>query len=336
MKGRHSLRKTKERSVEVQKILKILHKWGVHTLGDLAALEKEKLAARLGPEAVRLWERANGRSCRLLKLIQPPESFLESFEFEHEIETIEPLLFVLRRLLQQLSIRLTGIYLVATELTLQITFTNKQQYERCFKIPQPTNEIDLLFRMLHTHLESFQSDHPVVAVSLQAKPARPAQQQFGLFETALRDPNQLYHTLTRLIGLLGAERVGTPVMEETHRPDAFHMEGFSGQLGEGDDKTASFNGDDAIPSGAAASVALRRFRPLRAASVLLEENQPVHLRSAEVSGAVTEKAGPYFASGQWWDGQQWKREEWDLDLEDGAIVRCHENGEGWEVDGIYD
>ena len=262
----------KERAVAVQNILKILHKWGVHTLGDLAALEKEKLAARLGTEAVRLWERAHGRSCRLLKLIQPPESFLESFEFEHEVETIEPLLFILRRLLQQLSIRLTGIYLVATELTLQITFTNKQQYERCFKIPQPTNEVDLLFRMLHTHLESFQSDHPVVAVSLQAKPARPAQQQFGLFETALRDPNQLYQTLTRLIGLLGEERVGTPVMEETHRPDAFQMGAFSGQLGEGDDRNAAPGLNDAMPSTAAASVALRRFRPARAASVLLEEN----------------------------------------------------------------
>lgn len=336
MRAGHQLRKAKERSVEVRNILKILHKWGVHTLGDLARLEKEKLAARLGTEAVRLWERANGRPCRLLKLIQPPESFLETFEFEHEVETIEPLLFILRRLLEQLSIRLTGIYLVATELTLQITFTNKQQYERCFKIPQPTNQVDLLFRMLHTHLEGFQSEHPVVAVSLQAKPVRAAQQQFGLFETALRDPNQLYETLTRLIGLLGAERVGTPVMEETHRPDAFQMEPFSGQLGEGDDKIASVGRSNSTPSGSAMSIALRRFRPARAASVLLEENRPVHLRSPEISGAVADKSGPYFASGQWWDEQQWKREEWDLELGDGAIARCHENGEGWEIDGIYD
>jgi protein ImuB len=290
MRAGHQLRKTKERSVEVRGILKILHKWGVHTLGDLARLEKEKLAARLGPEAVRLWERANGRSTRLLKLIQPPESFLESFEFEHEVETIEPLLFILRRLLQQLSVRLTGIYLVATELTLQITFTNKQHYERCFKIPQPTNQVDLLFRMLHTHLESFQSDHPVVAVSLQAQPARAAQQQFGLFEMALRDPNQLYETLTRLIGLLGAERVGIPVMEETHRPDAFQIEVFSGQLPEGDDKKAAPGRNHSLPSRSAPSVALRRFRPARPASVLRDENRPVHLRSAEISGAVALEA----------------------------------------------
>ncbi len=78
--------------MEVQEIFAILHKWGIHTLGQLAALDKEQLWARLGPEAIRMWERANGQSNRLLKLIRPPESFQESFEFEREIETAEPLL----------------------------------------------------------------------------------------------------------------------------------------------------------------------------------------------------------------------------------------------------
>src|SRR5256885_319888 len=144
----------------VQEILTILHKWGIHTLGQFAALDREQLAARLGPEAVRMWERANGQSNRLLKLVRPPESFDESFEFEHEIETAEPLLFMLRRFLEQLSLRLSAIYLVTKELTLRITFANPprvrtqdgfvrrrngfaaantQIYQRVFKIPQPTN-----------------------------------------------------------------------------------------------------------------------------------------------------------------------------------------------------
>ena len=110
----------------VHEILAILHKWGIHTLGQLAALDQEQLGARLGPEAVRLWERANGRSNRLLKFVQLPESFDESFEFEHEIETAQPLLFMLRRFLEQLALRLRAIYLVAKEITLRISFSNKQ------------------------------------------------------------------------------------------------------------------------------------------------------------------------------------------------------------------
>src|SRR5213082_525723 len=99
----HGLVLRRDRQAEIQQILAIFHKWGIHTLGQLAALDKDELAARLGPEAVRLWERANGTSTRLLKLVQPPESFDESFEFDHEIETAEPLLFILRRLLEQLA-----------------------------------------------------------------------------------------------------------------------------------------------------------------------------------------------------------------------------------------
>src|SRR6266853_1061558 len=225
-----------EGQMDVQEILAVLHKWGIHTLGQFAALDKEQLAARLGPEAIGMWKRANGKSQRLLKLVRPPESFEESFEFENEIETAEPLLFMLRRFLEQLAVRFGAIYLVAKELTLQITFANsrqdepavadKQVYERVFKIPQPTNDVDLLFRMLQTHLENFRSEHPIVAVALSAQPIKPAKEQFGLFETTRRNPHQLSETLARLTALLGGDRIGTPVLEETHRPDAFRMQPF--------------------------------------------------------------------------------------------------------------
>src|SRR5256885_14695214 len=163
-------------NLRIANLLAILHKWGIHTLGQLAALNKDELRDRLGSEAIRLWERANGTASRPLKFVQPPETFDESFEFDHEIETAEPLLFILRRFLEQLALRLGSIYLVARELTLRITFSSshedqptlasaspartaartaragKETHIRVFKIPQPTNQVDLLFRMLPTHL----------------------------------------------------------------------------------------------------------------------------------------------------------------------------------------
>jgi hypothetical protein len=235
-----------EGQMDVQEIFAILHKWGIHTLGQLAALDKEQLGVRLGPEAICMWERANGRSSRLLKLIRPPESFQESFEFEREIETAEPLLFMLRRFLEQLAVRLAAIYLVAKELMLRITLANKQTYERVFKIPQPTNDVDLLFRMLQTHLENFRSEHPIVAVALSAEPIRAAGEQFGLFETTLRNPHQLSETLARLTALLGGDRIGTPVLEETHRPDAFHMQPFSWAVVESASSAVATAKEDAL------------------------------------------------------------------------------------------
>ena len=319
----------KDRQTEIRQILTILHKWGIHTLGQLAALDREQLGGRLGPEVIQMWGRAKGQSNRVLNLIRPPESFEESFEFENEIETAEPLLFMLRRFLGQLTIQLSGIYLVAKELTLRITFRDKQIYERIFKIPQPTNNVDLLFRMLHTHLENFKSEYPIVAVALSVQPIKPAKEQFGLFETTLRNPRKLSETLARLTALLGAERVGTPVLEETHRPDAFQMEPFAWQVG-----AIDLHRLKAIEP--TFQTALRRFRPNVSASVLLDEESPVHLRGADVRGKIIEQRGPFLISGNWWDEKLWMRAEWDLQLEDGELVLAHESLGTWKLDGVYD
>jgi len=331
-----------EGQMQLQEVFAILHKWGIHTVGQLAALDKEQLGARLSPEAIRMWERANGPSSRLLKLIRPPESFEESFEFEHEIETAEPLLFMLRRFLEQLAVRLAAIYLVAKELTLRITFANKQSYERVFKIPQLTNDVDLLFRMLQTHLENFRSEHPIVAVALSAEPIKPAGEQFGLFETTLRNPHQLSETLARLTALLGGDRIGTPVLEETHRPDAFRMQPFSWAVESASSAVARAKED--VPSGetphalrtAHATGALRRFRPAVSASVLRDEEIPAHVRSAEMSGKIIAQRGPYFLSGNWWDEKSWARADWDLQLQNGELVRAYERDGVWKLDGVYD
>jgi protein ImuB len=331
-----------ERHMQVQEIFVILHKWGIHTLGQLAALDKEQLADRLGPEPVQMWKRANGQSRRVLKLVRPPESFEESFEFEHEIEAAEPLLFMLRRFLEQFAVRLGAIYLVAKELTLRIRFGNKQTYERVFKIPQPTNDVDLLFRMLQTHLENFRSEHPIVAVALNAQPIKPAREQFGLFETILRNPHQLSETLARLIALFGSERVGTPVIEKTHQPDAFRMELFLwvvapkafGAVPSGQ-KRQSGSDSHALRT-AHSTTALRRFRPAVSASVLLDEDTLAHVRSAEIQGKIIEQRGPYLLSGNWWAEKAWARLEWDVELEDGELIRAHESQGTWKVDGIYD
>src|SRR5204862_3525408 len=156
----------------------------------------------------------------------------------------------LRQFLQQFSVRLGALHLVANELQLKITFSDKSDYRHGFKIPEPTNNVEILFRMLDTHLENFTSTSPIIAVALKAETTKPSFEQFHLFETALRDPARLTETLARLTGLLGSERVGTPVLEETHRPDAFRMEPFSWQLAE--TKT------NELPPLSA--TALRRFR----------------------------------------------------------------------------
>src|SRR5262245_14795565 len=178
--------------------LAILKKWGIHTVGQFVVLGKEPLASRLGPEALELHERATATATRPLKLVRPPDTFEESVEFEHEIETIEPLLFVLRRFLEQLLVRLEMMYWVAQELRLEWQFEAGVPYDKTLRIPAPTSNVETLFRMLHTHLETLRTEHPIIGLRLSAKPGRSINHQFGLFESVLRDPNHFHETLARL------------------------------------------------------------------------------------------------------------------------------------------
>jgi protein ImuB len=204
-------------------ILEVLRRWGIRTVGELLALGKDATAERLGPAVVELFNRISPDSSRPLKLVAPPDEFAEQIDFEHEIETAEPLLFVLRRFVEQLSRRLELIYLVVAEFHLRLGLASGAKHERPFKIPSPTGNIDILFRMLQTHLETVRTDSPITSLRLAAKPAKPEAQQFGLFESTLRDPNQFAETLARLTALVGSENMGTAEPVASHKPDSFRM-----------------------------------------------------------------------------------------------------------------
>jgi protein ImuB len=310
--------------------LEILEMWGIRTVGGFLALGKENLAERLGPEAVELFERASSRRARPLHLAVPAETFEEGMDFEPPVETLEPLLFVLRRFVGQLARRLEMVYQVAAELDLRLGLSSGAVCRRLFVIPAPTREVETLFRILQTHLENVRTDAPIVSLRLCAKPGRAARHQFGLFEAALRDPNQFHETLARLSALLGSQRVGTPRLEETHRPDSFRME-LEGLSAPSADEPAADAGHEP-PTGPA----LRRFRPPLPATVEMRSEQPALLRSAPFTGPIARVRGPWRVSGHWWDAQAWAREEWDAQTHQGELFRLARQGEQWFVDGIFD
>jgi protein ImuB len=155
-------------------------------------------------------------------------------------------------------------------------------------------------------------------------------QQFGLFETELRNPHQLYETLARLTALVGNDRVGTPVLEETHRPDAFRMEAFVWCPSRRTGGTAAAS----TLTEEKSKIALRRFRPPTRTSIFISEQR--YLESDKIRGQILDQNGPFLLSGNWWDEKSWARAEWDMQLEKGELVRTHEDSGTWKIDGIYD
>jgi protein ImuB len=300
----------------------VLGSWGIRTIGQLVALPMAEVCERLGPQAVGLWERAHGGRLRPLKLVKPQVYFAEQAELEHPIELLEPLLFLLRRFLDQIMARLATIYLVAGKLRLVLRFEHGESYQRIFTIPQPTRDAGLLFRMLHTHLEGFTSESPIIGLELAAKPVRPNAEQFSLWEGGLRDPHRFAETLARLQALLGSDQVGSPEVESSHHPDAFHLRSF-----------------ETGPSPRVAEKELLigvpwlRFRPPVPAQIILDEVRPAFLYSARSTGPIKDARGPWRLEGNWWE-QSWSREDWDIVTDDG-IYRLVRSEKTWFLDGIY-
>jgi len=94
-------------------LLETFERWGVRTCAALAALPVLQLSERLGQEGVRLHELARGKSERAMVLAEPALHFEEEMELEDAVEELEPLSFLLGRLLGQLCARLDARSLAA-------------------------------------------------------------------------------------------------------------------------------------------------------------------------------------------------------------------------------
>ncbi len=307
-------------------IFEILALWGIRTAGRFLALGREAIAERLGVPGLELFDRLSPATVRPLNLVVPVTEFVERMDFEHEIETAEPLLFVLRRFTEQLAKRIGATQRVVGEMELKLALSNGGAYRHDFKIPQPTGRIETLFRTIQTHLETVRTDSPIVAVELRAAPAEIETTQLGFFEVTLKNPNLFGETLARLTALCGNDRVGTPVLLSTHRPDAFKMVAphFS---------TARPAGStpDALPGPR-----LRRLRPPAPANIQFADERPVSIQNSIFNGAIHSARGPFLSSGDWWDNNRWSRREWDVETSDGSLLRIFQSGDGCFVEGVYD
>jgi protein ImuB len=307
-------------------LLSVLRDWGIHQLGQLTSLPRGELMDRLGPEAARLWERAAGRTERPLRLVRPAEEFVEAYDFEHEIDTVEPVLFLLRRFLDQLALRLENVGRVAGRMTLTLALANGGAHERSFTVPSPTAFVDVLFRILHTHLEGLRLEHCATGLQLRIEPEQAERQQFQLFESPLRDPNRFGETLGRLAALVGAEHVGAVEVIDAPKPGVLRL-----QL----PRFHEITRDAPLADDLAVGLPLRRYRPAVPARVHVVQHQIKSIVSEKARGVIRESLGPFRASGGWWESDRWATEEWDIALENGGLYRLARAGNEWRVEGSY-
>lgn len=353
-------------------ILETLERWGIRNFRGLAALPTAQLSERLGQAGVHLQKLARGNFVRALDCHTAPAEFSEAMELEDTVEELEPLSFLLGRLLDDLCRRLKAYAQATNEIRVEFALDisaiavrrrdaaagtaksgenqpfdplrvpqGKPQpavtFAKSLRLPVPTCDSKLLLHLLRLSLAATPPQAPIEKVRITALPARPRTAQGGLFVPAGPDPQKLEVTLARIAGIVGAEKVGTPQVLDTHRPGAFQMRHFVA------DAVAASSAIGEVRPRAAAT--LRVYRPPVAASVQLQRATPARVAFGGVRGHVQAASGPWRTSGDWWQPDAWQQDVWDIEI---ALAGSAANARGvyqiyfdyavnrWFVRGEYD
>jgi protein ImuB len=333
--------------------LETLDSWGIKTCQDLAALPLLNLSERLGQEGVRLHEQARGAASRSLVLAEPCIHFEEELELDTAEEELDPVSFLLGRLLDQLCTRLQTRSLAATAIHLRFDLgdlfekdpeivkrnsspeNDSKIYEKVLTLPVPMRDSKMLLKLLRLQLQSDPPAGSIVKIMLSADPSRPRAAQGGLFVPNSPDPEKLELTVARLAKLVGNSNIGSPELMDSHRPGEFRMSRFKPPVNDPPPRRKSKASgpvaaidvqekQDESPLRCS-SIGFRMFRPPLPATIELRDGCPSRVFFRGVYGHVTAVSGPWRTSGEWWRDDSWLHDEWDIEVRLGSSSRSGES-----------
>ena len=320
-------------------LLEVLHRWGVKSCEELAALPEKGVAERLGQPGIHLRKLARGDVQRPLRLPAGSTNYEQRVELEHSLQLLEPLLFLLGRTLGDLCGLLRSQSQAAQLLELTLTLEDHPAYVAKLEFPVALTDPRTILKLLQLHLERHAPAAAIKAFCLRLEPVAPRRVQGGIFLPPTPPPDKLQLTLARIAGMVGSAQVGTPRLLNTHRPDAYELLPLPGsEVNAGSARQAA--------NAEILRLAMRLFRPPLEARVQVAQqafekhaqNAPKKVVAKGVKGIVIEHAGPWKTSGEWWAATAWNREEWDVALDDGALYRIYQEANSglWFVHGMYD
>jgi protein ImuB len=206
--------------------------WGLRRLGEIAALPAEEMAARLGQAGI-AWQRlARGEDLAPLVPAAPEERFEQALDLEWPIDGLEPLSFVLGRLLEPLSAHLERRDRGAAVLHVRLHLVTRhdgvrQVHERSLQLPIPIRDARTLRTLALLDLESHPPAAAVDRVVVAVDPTPGRIVQFSILTRPLPSPERISTLMARLDALMGEGRCGAPAPVDTWRPGAFAMQPFA-------------------------------------------------------------------------------------------------------------
>ncbi len=349
-------------------LLSTVRRWGLRTLGDLARLPAPELFERLGAGGLALQRFARGEDEAPLVPASTEERFESSLALEWPVEGLEPLSFVLGRVLDPLCTRLERAGVGAAVLHVHLKLVTKELHTRTLQLPTSIKDPKVLRTLILLDLESHPPTAGIDQVTVRVDQVPTRTQQFSLLEQVRPSPEKVSVLMARLTALVGEGRCGSPIVLDSHGTDRVEMRPFApaGPSSEPSGRKSrtrpaawpakrttsdtvretAIEGDwrrlGVCPGASPVRPMLRRYRAPVAARVTVEHGRPVRVTAPRVTGgAVRQAAGPWRESGEWWedtDPGAWDRDEWDVSLTDGGVYRIFldRQTDRWFVDAMVD
>ncbi|HEX4621310.1 MAG TPA: DNA polymerase Y family protein, partial [Myxococcaceae bacterium] len=207
-----------------ERAMELLTLFGVRTAGALMQLPAGTLARRLGAEGAQIERLCRGQVLTALpsesKVPRPTEE--AALELDVPTDELEPLLFLLKSLLDRLLGSLAYARTALTELTVVMRLDTRAELTHAITPAEPTLDVRALMDLVRLWLESKPFPAPVTAVTLRATRSGAATpRQLSLFQQREQEERAaLERAVARLASAFGAEAVVRPSLADTHRPEA--------------------------------------------------------------------------------------------------------------------
>jgi protein ImuB len=319
-----------------------LAQWGIRRLGELARIDLCALGTRLGEHGVELARLARGENPAPFVPRPRAETFAEAIELDYGIETLEPLAFVMRPMVERLTARLALRGFAAGDITISFGLADRRRFDRRVAVASPTNEVRSLLALVLLSLEASPPEAAIESIWIAAEARVPRRAQGDLFLPSPA-PERLQTMIARLAAICGPDDVGTLKPANSWRPEAVQLAPFSPEQESFANPRARLSGPSpavlrerverrdccnlfssnrdarvrvqeiTAGDGNVIQLVVRAIRPPEEIEVMCSRGIPDFVRGQSVCARVVSIAGPWRRQGEWWRNGRDHKENLTLD-----------------------
>lgn len=303
----------------------VLNDLGIRKVQDLLEIPRDELIGRYGREFENVISVIEQKGMSMLTPNVKENHASWAYNLDSPVEDFEQLIFLLNHGLEKLFGQIAQYGFSTEQLDLVFKLRNKTEKAYEIKTSFPTLERTFWLKLVNLRISLDPPESEIVSVNVVSHFTKPRPTQKGLYAVSRPEPESLLLTVNKLKKLVGEDNVGVPVILSERLAEAFALDAYAMPQGR---ENIEMQQEKSI-------IAFSYFHPPLRAEVLVRDNRLIFIKTCHFSSRVVEYSGVWKANSKWWD-RSWKRQEWDVEIENKGVYRLCKAGKEWFIAGEYD